>query len=171
MTDKTICQLILSTLNKTDNVLDIGCGDGYLCNCLAQKLQKPVIGLDISSKGFAKAHKTCEEFKTCHLIKCLDGKVEDLKNIVNSEKYDAITFVHSFHHIGNIKQAVDQSRQTLQKGGRLIIAEYSPERGKKEDKCKRFTIKFIVDLLIKNDFKTILLQQPEKGFFLLNARI
>ncbi len=90
---------ILPTLDKTDNVLDIGCGDGYLCNCLAQKLQKPVIGLDISSKGFTKAHKTCQKFKTCHLIKCLDGKAEDLKNIVKSEKLNVITLVHSFHHI------------------------------------------------------------------------
>ena len=79
--------------------------------------------------------------------------------------------MHSFHHIGNIKQAVYQSRQTLKKGGQLIIAKYSPERGKKEDKCKRFTIKFILDLLIKNGFRNILIKQPEKGFFLLSAKI
>ncbi len=133
--------------------------------------QKPVIGLDISSKGFAKAHKTCQKLKTCHLIKCLDGKAEDLKNIVKSEKFNAITFIHSFHHIGNIKQAIDQSRQTLKKGRQLIIAEYSPERGKKEDKYKRFTIKFILDLLIKNGFRNILIKQPEIGFFLLNTKI
>lgn len=74
---------------------------------------------------------------------------------MKNKKFNAITFVHSFHHIGNIRQALRQSRKVLQENGQLIITEYSPDGGKEKDSCKRFTIKFIVDLLIKSNFRKI----------------
>lgn len=170
MTDQKICNLVFSKIKKSDNLLDIGCGEGYLCNCLAQRLQKPVVGIDISSKGFSKAHTICKKFNTCNLIECLHGNAERLKEAVGNKKFDVITFVHSFHHLGNARQAIEQTKKVLRGNGQLVIAEYSPERGKKEDSCKRFTLKFIADLLIDN-FININIEQPEKGFFLLTAKL
>jgi ubiquinone/menaquinone biosynthesis C-methylase UbiE len=170
MTDEKICQAIFSKLKGNENLLDVGCGEGYLCNCLAQKLQKPVVGLDISNKGFDKAHKLCQKFNTCGLVECLHGKAENLKKVVRNKKFDVITCVHSCHHMGDVRQALKQSKKVLRERGKFIIAEYSPERGKREDNCKRFSIKFIIDLLIKNNFTDINISQPERGFFLLVAQ-
>jgi len=170
MTDQKICQQIFSKIKRQDNLLDIGCGEGYFCNCLAQKLQKPVTGLDISNKGFSKAHKTCRKFNTCGLIECLEGKAEHLGKVAGNKKFDVITFVHSFHHLGNVRQAIRQAKQVLRKEGKIIIAEYSPERGKKEDNCKRFTLKFIIDLAV-NSFTNINIEQLEKGFFIITAKV
>jgi ubiquinone/menaquinone biosynthesis C-methylase UbiE len=168
MNDQKICNLIFSKIKKSDNLLDIGCGEGYLCNCLAQKLQKPVAGLDISNKGFNKAHKICRKFNTCDLIECLEGKAEHLEKVVGNKKFDAVTFVHSFHHLDNVRQVLAQIKKVLRKEGKLIIAEYSPERGKNADDCKRFTLKFIAGLLM-DSFTNINIEQPEKGFFFLIA--
>ena len=170
MTDQKICQQIFSKIKRSDNLLDIGCGEGYLCNCLAQKLQKPVTGLDISNKGFSKAHKICRKFNTCGFIECLEGKAEDLGKFVGNKKFDVITFVHSFHHLGNARQAIRQAKQILRKDGKIIIAEYSPERGEKKDNCKRFTLKFIIDLAV-NSFTNINIEQAEKGFFIITAKV
>lgn len=170
MTDQKICQLIFSEIKKSDNLLDIGCGEGYFCNCLAQKLQKPVAGLDIINKGFDKAHAICKKFNTCNLIECLQGKAERLTKVVGSKNFDAVIFVHSFHHLGNARQAIEQTKKVLRKDGKIIIIEYSPERGKREDNCKRFTLKFIADLLI-NNFASINIEHPEKGFFLFTAKL
>lgn len=167
MIDKKICQIIFSKLKGVENLLDIGCGDGYLCNCLAQKLQKPVVGLDISSKGFSKAYKLCEKFNSCGLVECRQGKAGNLRRVVGNKKFDVITCIHSWHHMTDLQQVLKQSKKVLRRRGKLIIAEYSPERGKKEDNCRRFSIKFIVDLLIKNNFTNINIEQPEKGLFLL----
>ena len=171
MTEQKICNLIASKIKRSDNLLDVGCGEGYLCNCLAQKLQKPVVGLDISSKGFNKAHTFCKKFKTCNLIECRQGKAEHLGKIARKKKFDVITFVHSFHHIGNIRRALEQSKKILQEGVRIIIVEFSPERGKKEDGCRRFTAGFIMGLLLKNAFRDIHLEQPEDGFLFITAKL
>src|SRR3989338_5613355 len=125
MTEQKICNLIASKIKRSDNLLDVGCGEGYLCNCLAQKLQKPVVGLDISSKGFNKAHTFCKKFKTCNLIECRQGKAEHLGKIARKKKFDVITFVHSFHHIGNVRQTFIQAKQVLRKEGKIIIVEFS----------------------------------------------
>ena len=169
MTDKKICQIIFSKLKGVENLLDIGCGEG--CNCLAQKLQNPVIGLDISNKGFNKAQALCKRFNSCRLVKCLEGKAENLRRVVGNKKFDVITCLHSCHHMGDLRRVLKQSKKVLRRRGKFIIAEYSPNRGKKEDNCRRFSIKFIVDLLIKNNFPNIKIEQPEKGFFLLVASL
>ena len=171
MTEQKICNLIASKIKRSDNLLDVGCGEGYLCNCLAQKLQKPVVGLDISNKGFNKAHTLCKKFKTCNLIECWQGKAEYLGKIARKKKFDVITFVHSFHHTGNTRRALEQSKKNLREGARIIIVEFSPERGKKEDDCRRFTIGFIVGLLFKNAFRDIHLEQPEDGLLFIVAKL
>ncbi|HBU70494.1 MAG TPA: hypothetical protein DEE98_08970 [Elusimicrobia bacterium] len=169
MNNEQIGQIILEKLQKEDKVLDVGCGAGYLCNYFAKKLQKPVAGLDISNKGFRQAHDLCKKFNTCHLIKCLSGKAESIAGVVGEMKFDAVVFVHSFHHVKDVKKALGQVKVALSGRGQIIIAEYSPEAGKSEDKCRRFTIKHIIGLLINSGFSNIYVEQPQKGFFLICA--
>lgn len=171
MTDPKICDLVSSRIRVTDQVLDIGCGEGYLCNCIANKLQKPVVGLDISNKGFKKAHtESCEGFGTCDLIECLVGKAENLVEIVADRKFNVATLIHSFHHLDDIQQAINQTKEVLTQNGKIIIAEYSQEKGSREDTCERYTIEFITNALL-DKFTKITIEQPENGFFLITAEI
>ena len=52
-------QPLLSLLNQTDNrhILDLGCGNGYLVNCLIEQGYN-AYGTDASEKGIAIANKT-----------------------------------------------------------------------------------------------------------------
>ncbi len=169
MTDKKICELISSRIRKTDTLLDIGCGEGYLCNCIASKLQKKVTGLDISDKGFQKAHSdSCEEFDACNLVECLIGKAENLDDILGNRTFDVVTFIHSFHHLDDVIQSIIQTKKFLKETGKIIIAEYSQEKGKSEDVCKRYTTESIVNLLMKN-FSKVTIEQPENGFFIFTV--
>lgn len=168
MESKKFCQFLLPTLKGNEAILDIGCGGGYLCNCLAQKLKNPVVGLDVSNKGFDKAHNICKKFNTCNLIECFQGKAENMAGIMDGRKFDVIIFMHSFHHIKNVQMVLSQAKKVLRKNGRVIIAEYSSEYGKKKDNCKRLSVGFITSLLTKN-FKMVSIEQPQKGFFVFTA--
>ncbi len=169
MTDKKICELISSRIRKTDDLLDIGCGEGYLCNCIASKLQKKVTGLDISNKGFKKAHtSSCEEFDACNLVECLVGKAESLDNILGDRRFDVVTFIHSFHHLDDVQQSIIQTKKFLKEDGKIIVAEYSQEKGEKEDTCNRYTIESVIEFLMKN-FTKVTIEQPEKGFFIFTV--
>lgn len=169
MTDKTICELVSARIKKTDKLLDVGCGEGYLCNCIASKMKQKVTGLDISSNGFEKAHtESCEEFGTCNLIECKIGKSESLDTVLNDERFDVITFIHSFHHLDDIQKSIEQTKKHLKPTGKILIAEYSISKGKQEDTCDRYTIDSIVELLMKN-FTKVVIEQPEKGFYIFTV--
>lgn len=73
MNNTKLCEIISRQINVVDILLDIGCGEGFLVSCLAKKLNKKIIGLDISPEGFAKAHSKCKRFDVCHLIECIKG--------------------------------------------------------------------------------------------------
>lgn len=49
---------VLRHLKSAEIILDVGCGEGRLVTLLAHRTRKRVVGLDISSQGFAKAYKT-----------------------------------------------------------------------------------------------------------------
>lgn len=49
---------ILCHLRSAESILDVGCGEGRLVTFLAHRTRRRVVGLDISSQGFATAYKT-----------------------------------------------------------------------------------------------------------------
>jgi cyclopropane fatty-acyl-phospholipid synthase-like methyltransferase len=83
-------------IKETETFLDIGCGDGKLCN-LAGRATHLVTGIDISEVAIAKAKENCTygTFEAC----CL----EDFKS---NTVYDYITAIGSLEHMPDIKGAL-----------------------------------------------------------------
>lgn len=168
MESKKFCQFLLPKLRGDESVLDVRCGDGCLCNCLAQKLAKPVVGLDVSTRGFAKAHALRKKLNPCKHIECLKGEAEDMARVLRGRRFDVIVFLHSFHHLKDVRAALAQAKKVLKKGGRIIIAEDSIDGGKKKDRCRRFTGAFITGTLMEH-FKTITVEEAQNGFWVFTA--
>ena len=59
---------ILRRLGSAESILDVGCGEGRLATFLAHRTRKQVVGLDISSQGFAKAHEMAERRRVAELV-------------------------------------------------------------------------------------------------------
>lgn len=59
---------ILRRLRSAKSILDVGCGDGRLTTLLAYRTRKRVVGLDISSQGFATAYKTAARRRVAELV-------------------------------------------------------------------------------------------------------
>lgn len=59
---------ILRHLRSAESILDVGCGDGRLAIFLAHRTRKRVVGLDISSRGFATAHETAARDQIAELV-------------------------------------------------------------------------------------------------------
>jgi len=59
---------ILRHLKSAESILDVGCGEGRLATFLAYRTQRRVVGLDISSQGFAKAYKTAARRRIAELV-------------------------------------------------------------------------------------------------------
>ena len=74
MKDKELYQKISGKLDGAENILDIGRGEGGLCNYLSKNTKKKITGLDVSENGFKKAKSTAvpnkKNFKTKGQYSC-----------------------------------------------------------------------------------------------------
>ena len=59
---------ILRRLESAASVLDVGCSDGRLTTFLAYHTRKKVVGLDLSSRGFATAYEGAARDRIAELV-------------------------------------------------------------------------------------------------------
>jgi 2-polyprenyl-3-methyl-5-hydroxy-6-metoxy-1,4-benzoquinol methylase len=104
---------VLSEIKQLEykNILDIGCGDGYLLNNL--KTTSTKTGIDLSEKAilFAKAFAKDAKFE-----------IKDLHTI--NDKYDLITLIEVLEHIPNesIKPFMTKVLNLINTGGYFVIS-------------------------------------------------
>lgn len=97
------------------NILDVGCGDGYVLNHLRINGSKTGIDLSGESIMFAKAFELALKSNT-------NFRIENIFNI-ESEKYDCIILTEVLEHIPDsiYKQFVNKIIDLLSPNGHLII--------------------------------------------------
>lgn len=115
---KISCKDILSFLKDKEysNLLDVGCGTGYLIDMLSKERQAKFYGVDLSDEMI---------------------KVAKSKNILNSEfiqgtsnnlpfednTFDIVTCSQSFHHYPYQIEAMKEAYRVLKKGGLYILSD------------------------------------------------
>ena len=159
MNNTQICNKLYEEIGNVKNLLDVGCGEGYLVNCLAKKLNSKIIGLDISKEGFNKAHRMCERYNTCHLIECINGDAQNTR--FEADSFEAVTIVFSLHHIQNPELALKEMFRILKKDNKLVIVDYVLK--KRTSKCRRYVLEQIKMLINNAGFANINVKEPEKG--------
>lgn len=167
MEDHVICDEIHRKIDPEGNLLDVGCGEGYLVNCLARKLNRKVVGLDISDMGFVKAHKWCEKFDTCGLIECIKGDAHRIDEYFDAESFTTVTLVYTLHHIDRPMIALPKIRKILKDRGKIIVGDYWFTDRKRKSDCYRFTPTDIRDFLIQAGFRYLGADRIEKDFVLM----
>ncbi|MCI9127128.1 MAG: class I SAM-dependent methyltransferase [Eubacterium sp.] len=96
---------------KSDAILDVGCGDGYLLYLLEKLGYKNLSG--------------CDRFITQEALnKNLNSKIKFIYGTIKecSEEYDLIMFHHSFEHIENPRETMLRAYQKLRVGGGILIS-------------------------------------------------
>ncbi|MEW6455216.1 MAG: class I SAM-dependent methyltransferase [Acidobacteriota bacterium] len=167
MNDKKLCEIISRKLNGVVNILDIGCGDGFLVSCLAKKLNRKIVGLDISTEGFTKAHDRCKKFDVCNLIECIKGDARNMKIFKNSE-FDGITLVYTLHHMNKPEIVLKEAKRVLKPDGRVIIVEYIIK--KRKSKCHKFVKEQIHNLIENLGFRDTIIQKLEEDLILITSK-
>lgn len=93
-------------------ILDVGCGDGSLLAYLDDG-SRELYGIDIDKFAIdrAKAENASEK---------ISYEIASFDEIDESEKYDAIIFVASIHHM-NMTDTLQKAKNMLASGGKLVI--------------------------------------------------
>ena len=115
--------LSLLDLDRTDRVLDLGCGTGVLTRMIADRLDSKSggvsVGIDAAAKMiFVAGKKRGSENCRFEVMAAEDLAFED-------RSFDAVVSSLFFHHVQlDLKEkALSESFRVLRPGGRLIIAD------------------------------------------------
>lgn len=100
-------RLALSLVPKNVRyVLDVGCGDGYLCSILKEKIEA-VSGVDISKTRIKRAKKRFEG---------IDFKVGDATALpYKANSFDLVIGVEVLEHVPNLKKSVKEMTRVSRK--------------------------------------------------------
>jgi len=108
---------LLAHINKGDQVLDLGCGNGRLCEFIKDKGAQ-YTGLDFSENLIAEARKKYPE------AKFLIGNILDFKS---AQKFDAIISVSALNHFPKElqPQVIRQIKKMLKPSGKLLLINWN----------------------------------------------
>ena len=102
---------IARVLPAEANVLDVGCGNGFIAHHLSALLGKPVVGLDVGDN-------------TAVRIKYLpyDGRHFPVRD----QSFDAVLLCYVLHHAHDARLVLNEVSRVLRDGGLAIIYEDMP---------------------------------------------
>jgi SAM-dependent methyltransferase len=117
--------------------LSIGCGSGALeRDVLAKGICREMEGIDFSREAVAQARRAGRE-RGFHSLGYRTGDVNRLS--LPAERFDAVFFHGSLHHIRQLERVLDQVHRALRIGGLIYIDEYTgPARDEWSDEKWRF---------------------------------
>ena len=104
---------ISKTVGKRNKILDIGCGNGTL-SMILRTPENHILGIDPSYSSIQKAN----DHNVYDNVKFVQTTFEDFD--ANGEKFDAIVFVASIHHM-NMLNAIEKAKKLLERNGMLLI--------------------------------------------------
>lgn len=110
---------------KEKNVLDVGCGNGYVLSKYAAEGAE-VFGIDITEAGVELCRKRFEYLKLKG-----DFRVADAQDIpFPDETFDCVCSMGVLHHVPDTQKALDEIYRVLKPGGRLIVMFYHRQSAK-----------------------------------------
>lgn len=102
-----------------DEVLEFGCGTGWLANSISYHYGKKVIGVDYTLKAIEIANKIAKKIN-------LNNKFlrRNLFSYEDEKKYDLVISIGCLHHTKNCKYALQKICNFVKKGGYVYVGLY-----------------------------------------------
>jgi ubiquinone/menaquinone biosynthesis C-methylase UbiE len=116
-------------------IVEVGCGNGYLCLELARE-GHDVIGIDVSSdiievaERSSAAHPQPPGFGSLRYL-CADVNTWQAREA----GFDCVVFNRSLHHLSALQQTMAQVQRLLKPGGRIICQDYAFDRFDEQTAC------------------------------------
>lgn len=149
-------------IQDKENILDIGCGTGFITNYLAYKYpSKKFYGVDFSdSIDYAK------EFSKKHKLKNVVYEKKNFFDFNKRKKYDCIISNGVIHHMPMYEDAIIKIKSMLSQEGTLVLGVYN-KFGKIAKKI--INVKYRSELLRKDQeeapFETSFSNKEVIGYF------
>ena len=135
---------LIDEIKKVQNVIDIGCGPGYLTNMMSYLFpEKNIFGLDFNPVAINRAKEVSDFLKLNS-----NFQRQDIFKFEPSQKYDLAISIGVLHHTNNCLEGIKSIiKKIIKENGKIYIGLYNKfgrkpflkyfyslkEKGKKED--------------------------------------
>lgn len=103
---------IARVIPRGSEVLDVGCGNGFIAHHLSAMLGSPAVGIDLGNSADAP----------------IDYRRYDGAQFpVMDDSFDAVLLCYVLHHAQDVGSVLNEMRRVLQDGGLAVIYEDIPE--------------------------------------------
>lgn len=113
----------LLSLSLSDHVLDIGCGNGYVLNMLAQRHSCMFKGIDISESMVKTAMRRNSKFLKDNIMDISSQSVEAMSFANNS--FDKAYSINTVYFWNNLAHIMAEIHRVIKPGGLFINTLYS----------------------------------------------
>jgi ubiquinone/menaquinone biosynthesis C-methylase UbiE len=127
----------LSNQKKELNILEVGCGNGWLCSQLARIPGSNVAGIDINKTELDQAKRVFDHIEN---LEFFHGEITD-ENICG-EKFDAIIFAASIQYFPSLTEILSIALQLLNPNGEIHILDSFFYKPSEVDLARKRTIDY-----------------------------
>ena len=110
---KRLCRYLASK-RKPLQVIEIGCGNGWLCNQLSAITQATVTGIDINQEELKQAARVFSHIQFVY---------GDLMEMNTEKRFDVIVFAASLQYFPSIKEILEHCLTLLKADGEIHILD------------------------------------------------
>lgn len=108
----------LAKKNKTLQVLEVGCGNGWLASQIARNITGDVVGIDINK---AELNQAAAVFGNVSNLRFVEGDIRTTKSSPGS--FDIIVFAASLQYFPSLNELMRSVFQFLREGGEVHIID------------------------------------------------
>lgn len=119
-TEPHILEMIREDLLNNKNVLDVGCGQGFIISLVSEKCKK-VTGVDLSYNSLNRIKRWLKENKKSN-IGLIKANAENLP--FEDSSFDTVYCHGVLHHTMNTQKGIDEINRVLKKDGKTVVMLY-----------------------------------------------
>jgi 2-polyprenyl-3-methyl-5-hydroxy-6-metoxy-1,4-benzoquinol methylase len=118
---KSSCNKLVGYLThkrKKLNILEVGCGNGWLCSHLSKIANSKVTGIDINKTELEQAKRVFDQIENLHFF---HGEI--VNENTRNQKFDTIIFAASIQHFPSLDEILSLATQLLNPLGEIHILD------------------------------------------------
>ncbi|MEW6047147.1 MAG: methyltransferase domain-containing protein, partial [Bacillota bacterium] len=144
-----------------------GCYEGTLAARLAEATGRPVVGVDLTDAGFARAFEQAHRLGVEDLVGCVRQDAHHL-SVLGSGRFDVATFTYSLHCMADPERVVAEVVRVLAPGGLLLVVDWVVGPGEPRHGCYRLSAMEVEDMMRRTGL-TVLNTVARSGVALVAA--
>jgi len=152
---------------NNNEILEVGCGNGWLSNFLAEKTKNNITALDLNESELKQAVKVFSEKDNLRFI---FGNI--FENIFPQKKFNFILLAGSIQYFRDFKKLIEQLSYYLKPGGEIHIADSPFYKEEEKEAAKKRTGTYYNSIgfpeMIKNYYHRSWDELGNRNYYIVN---